>query len=546
MKKLVKATALSLSLFMILPSFAGCNGKKEAGTTKDSANQSTAQTTGANTLPLVSKPTKVSIFQLNYQANQVKSYGDIAAHQEIEKKTGITFEWIHPANTSAAATEQFNLMVASNELPDIIYYNWGSTLSRYLDDKVIIKLNDLIDKNAPDLKKVFAKSPEVKKQLQLDDGTIAMFPQVDLDLSRNIYKGFQIREDWLNKLGLKAPTTIDEWYTVLKAFKEKDPNGNGKADEIPFSDEKGGGMKNFSSAWGLRETFAPDAKTGKIVYGPIEPGYKEFLATMAKWYKEGLIDKEYGTVDRKNIDSKVLSNIVGAYFGTNSSYMSSYLNLSKEKNPGFSIVGVPYPIGTAGKSFTTFDQTTRHVAGYGGAISTKAKDPVLLTKLCNYFYSPEGDTLLNWGIEGQSYTVENGKKKYTDAVMKSPDGKLPTEAIVKYTNNQNGWMRVYDMEANNGLLANNPKQYFDSIKVWEKADNSILMPLVTPTQEESQRLANIMSEVNTYYATMFDKFVMGAEPIEKFDEYVNTIKKMGIDEAIKINQAAYDRYKARK
>lgn len=59
-------------------------------------------------------------------------------------------------------------------------------------------------------------------------------------------------------------------------------------------------------------------------------------------------------------------------------------------------------------------------------------------------------------------------------------------------------------------------------------------------------MASIMSEVNTYYSTMLDKFIMGAEPIEKFDEYVNTMKKMGIDEAIKINQATYDRYKARK
>lgn len=551
MKKYLRMTALSLSVVMAFSLFTGCGGKKETGTNPGTSTQTSTQSASGNTLPLVTKPTKVSIWQQNYQSKTVKSYSEILAHQEIEKRTGVTIEWIHPASSDPTAIrEQFNLMIASNDLPDIIFNGWNTTLSKYVDDKVIIKLNDLIDKYAPDVKQKVLGNAKIKQQLMLDDGTIAMFPQVTAELG-NVYRGYLIRQDWLDKLGLKAPTTIDEWYTVLKAFKERDPNGNGKADEIPLSDEKGTGLLNFAGAWGIRANkdlgcFAPNPKTGKITYGPIEPSYKDFISTMAKWYKEGLIDSEYGIVDRKVMDSKVLGNTVGALWGTNSSYMSVYLNLMKDKDPKFNIVAVPFPIGPAGKSYDTFDSNALHVPGYGGAITTKCKDPVLATKLCNYFYSDEGDALLNWGIEGQSYTVENGKKKYTDAVMKSPDGKTPAEAVVKYTNNQNGWMKFIDQSAGDGLLLNYPQQYFDARKIWGSADRSMLMPIVTPTAEENQRFTNIMSEINTYTDTMYHKFLMGREPIEKYDEFVNTLKKMGIEEAIKIQQAAYERYKARK
>jgi len=544
MNKFLRTTALSLTVIMLLSLLTGCKSSKDVNSNADNSKQ----TESTNTLPLVTKPTEISIWQQNYQTKLIKDYGEIQAHQELEKRTGVKIKWIHPTSTDPTAiNEQFNLMIASNDLPDIIFNNWGTTLSKYIDDKVIIKLNDLIDKNAPDIKKKLLEDKDIKQQMILDDGTIAMFPQVTKDLG-NVYRGFLMRKDWLDKSNLKVPTTIDEWYTVLKAFKEKDPNGNGKADEIPLSDEKGPGLENFAEAWGVKAnkglgSFGVDPKTGKIQYGPLQPAYKDFIGTMAKWYKEGLIDSEYALVDRKVIDSKVLSNTVGALWGTNSSYMSVYLNLMKDKDPNFNMVGVPFPIGPAGKAYDTFDSNIMHVPGYGGAITTKCKDPVLVTKLCNYFYSDEGDTLLNWGVEGSSYTVENGKKKWTDAIMKSPDGKTPSEAVVKFVNINNGWMRIIDPTASFDTY---PKQYYDARDTWAKADRTLLLPILTLTADENQKFTNIMSEINTYSDTMYHKFLQGKEPIEKYDDYVNQLKKMGILDALKIEQDAYDRYNARK
>lgn len=540
MRKWVKVSSVVLTAMLLVSTASGCTSKKGDAVPGNSETKSTSTQAAGNSLPIMKQTTKIRIYQQNYASNAVQSYDDILVFQELEKRTGFDIEWIHPTSN-----DQLAMMVASNDLPDIIYNNWGTNLVKYLDDKVVIKLNDLIDKYAPDVSKLFAKNPEVKRQVMLDDGAIAMFPQVDLDLSRNYYKGFMVRKDWLDKVNLPAPATIDDWQKVLQSFKDRDPNGNGKADEIPFSDEKGGGVKAFSSAWGVRDTFHPDAKTGKIVFGPIEPAYKEYLTTMAKWYKTGLIDNEYAVTDRKVLDSKMNTSTLGSYFG-NLSYMTTYMNQMKGKDPNFKIVAAPYPVGPAGKGFTSFDQTTRHIAGYGGAITTACKYPVEVAKLCNYFYSSEGDLLLNWGLEGKTYTVENGKKKFTDLIMKSPDGKLPSETVNKYVNNQYGWMRVFDMDAVNAIAVDLPKEAQESAGIWGKADTSILMPLITPTVDESRAFGEIMAEINTYKNQMFTKFVTGAESLDKFDDYVSTIKKMRVDEALKIQQTAYDRYKARK
>ena len=114
-----------------------------------------------------------------------------------------------------------------------------------------------------------------------------------------VFQGPIVRKDFLDKVGLPVPVTIDDWYTTLKAFKEKDPNGNGKADDIPltlflyttgqFDIFKGASA--FIGAWNTTYNFYQE--NGTVKYGPLDSQFKDFLATMAKWYKEGLIDPDF-------------------------------------------------------------------------------------------------------------------------------------------------------------------------------------------------------------------------------------------------------------
>ena len=151
-------------------------------------------------------------------------------------------------------------------------------------------MNELIDSYAPNLKRIIESDPDVKKQIALDDGTIYMFPLLKLDaLKLNATSGLIMRQDWLDKLNLKVPTNIDEWYTVLKAFKEQDPNGNGKPDELPFTGNWGPGnltkLHDFAAAFGVIGGFQMNGD--KVEFGPIQPGYRDFWRPWPSGTKKG-------------------------------------------------------------------------------------------------------------------------------------------------------------------------------------------------------------------------------------------------------------------
>ena len=140
----------------------------------------------------------------------MKSYGEMTVFKEIEKKTGVRFDFKHPP--AGQEKEQFNLMLASNNLTDVIYWNWFDVPGgpgKAVADKQILRLNDLIDKYAPAYTAHLKEYPERRKMVTLDDGTHYMFPKFKHDKYVLISHGFQARQDWLNKLNLKTPKSID-------------------------------------------------------------------------------------------------------------------------------------------------------------------------------------------------------------------------------------------------------------------------------------------------------------------------------------------------
>lgn len=326
--------------------------------------------TGDQPVPKDDKPFKFTWYYTPNPSKLVKNIGEMEGMKEIMRRTNVQIEFQEP--TAGEKNQQFNIMLASGNYPDVVFWDtdvYPGGLTKLLQDGVAIKLNDLIDKYAPNYKKLLDSNPELKRQATLDDGSIVHFPKVELDLTRMSYSGLQVRKDWLDKLGLKVPTTVDEWYEVAKAFKEKDPNGNGKPDEIPFAADKGAGtIKTFAGAWGTRvDAFFISPKTQKMTFGPIEPGYKEYITTMAKWFKEGLIDPEFASIDSKALDARIADNKTGVWRGA-SSWFAKWDQLMKPNNPNFKIVGAPFVTGPAGKPYTNSDTLVQIISGEGAFI----------------------------------------------------------------------------------------------------------------------------------------------------------------------------------
>lgn len=559
----IKLIGLLLIAVLGVSLLAGCSGGGSQAPKSGEESQDTPEGTSSTgqeqasttepepiTLPIVKEPLTLTVwtkFKGDITSTPLTSYGDTKAFQELEKRTGIHIEFQHVS--AADSDQQFNLMIASQDLPDMIGWKWYKNVvggpQALINNGSIISLNEGISKYGPNYKKLMDQDPAIRKEATTDSGDIFAYMQIAVGakpgepLRRG--KGLMLRQDWLDKLGLKAPTTMDEWYNVLKAFREQDPNGNGKQDEIPFvTYGQGDGYKRMATAWGILDGFYVDPASGQAKYGPIQPVYKDYLTTMAKWYKEGLLDPEFAASDTKFLEARITGNLSGAWIGGSGDQFAYFTNMADSIAKGFKLVAVPMPIGQAGKSYF-FEADTR-LNDAGTAITSKDKNVKESVKWLDYQYSDEGAELMNFGIDGESYAKENGAYKYTDKVLKNPE--MPFgPALATYTPiaTTSAEMGTRFLDAEKPMV---PGQ-LEAEQAWGSSDSSIAMPKLTLTTEESDAFSGIMNEINTYKDEMFVKFVMGAESLDNFDKFVQQIKNMGIDDALKIQNDALQRYNNR-
>jgi putative aldouronate transport system substrate-binding protein len=506
------------------------------------------------TLPIVTSPLSLSYWcpMSSNVAATMKTFGEIAAYKELEKRTGIHLNFQHPPLNQEV--EQFNLVSASGTYPDVVEFNWLTNApggpARFLRDGMIIRLNDHIDKYAPNLKKVLADHPEWRKQIVTDEGDIYAFPFIRSDVKLLVSTGLAMRQDWLDKLGLKAPTTLDEWRTVLKAFKERDPNGNGKSDEIPLSTwasspGSGGGSRgafsrySFIGAWGIGQDWYQER--GAVKYGPQQPEFREFLTMMASWYKEGLIDADVFATTQNTFDAKVTNNLVGAASMQGGNGIGKYAGLMAGKGT-FKLVPVQQPTLKAGERPLLGGRDNNYPGQGAAAITSSNKRVVETVKMLDYAYSTAGSLLFNFGIEGTSYTMVNGNPTYTDVVMRDPQ--VPSaQMISRFARGNFNGPFVQDVRY--------ITQYYElpeqkkALDVWTLPVNEKLLPPITVTQDESKKFATTMSDINTRFDEVFTRVWSGKAPIDEWDGFVKALPGMGINDAIKIQQTALDRYNKR-
>ena len=554
-RSIIRLITLLLSVFLLTSFFGGCGQNSQESDKGAALSQSVSSSASSistkenkNGLPIVDKPLTLTYYVANIARGQVKDYNEIFAYKELEKRTGIHIEFQHPvANTVQERVEQFNLMMASGEYPDIINIRWSEikqTPDQLIDDGILVGLNDLIDQYAPNYKKILDSNAEIRRGAVTDQGRHFAFKNTYNHESTTVWFGPIIRQDWLDNLGMKAPTTIDEWYTMLKAFKEKDPNGNKKADEIPlligcFGDPLGSFRvgRVFIGAWGIGMEYYQE--NGKVKYGPLQPEFKDFIKTMSTWYNEDLIDRDYAAMKTELLDAKVTNNILGSLTAGASGAIGKYTNLMKDKDPKFTLAGAPYPVLKAGDK-PQLGQRDSMVLNYGAAITSKCKNVEEAVKWLDYAYGDEGHILMNFGVEGITFNMVDGYPKYSDLIMK-PQGISVDENQVKYCPTNMGGPYTLDYRSYDQLISLQVQK--DAVKIWANTDISKLIPesVVIPPEELAKN-ATRETDIKTYMDEMINKFIMGAEPIDNYDKFVKQLESMGIDLLIAAKQKALDNY----
>lgn len=186
---------------------------------------------------------------------------------------------------------------------------------------------------------------------------------------------------------------------------------------------------NFLEAYGITNTIF--LKDGKVVFGPVEPEFKEFLTTFHRWYQEGLIDPDFATNDQKTFDAKILSSQAGAFFTYIGGGIGRYLPALQEKEPEANLTAVQFPVVNKGDE-PMFTGRSWEWSGAGATITKSNKHPEETVKALDYFFSEEGHMLKNFGVEGVTYTMKDGYPTYTDEILKNTDGLSVVQAMAKH------------------------------------------------------------------------------------------------------------------
>lgn len=520
-KYVVAGIALSIAISLM---FSGCGKKEETGVSNIDPDA---------TYPIQTEETLTIWAPFSAGSTQYASADELPYIKEYEKQTGIDVQFIHPPQGQEA--ERLKIMLASGDVADIIHYNFLNYTGgpqKAISEGHIIRLNELMDTYAKDFKETIQKYPEADKLAKTADGDYYTFPQIIEDDKMTVSYGPVVRKDWLDELGLPLPETLDDWYTILKAFKEK--KGASAPLIIEYGDIEYSGI--FMGAYGVKPGFY--VENGTIKYGPIENGYKDALAYLNKLYSEGLLTENVTSVAISERDSLMLNNQAGAAVCWLASGMEKWQNNSAVAGTGFDLSPTVYPTLNKGETakFGARSSAMVPVASISGLSNKKE----LAAKFLNYTYTEKGRLLPVYGIEGQSYEMRDGKPYYTDLILNNPDGLNVSTALSIYAHCGSAGTYLYKLD-DYMQIHDTPRQ-ITAMDLWSKtnAKEFNLPSNLSVSEELSSEYSKLYADIKTYTETMFFKFVMGVEPLDKYDEFVDQLKKMNIDRIIEINQQTYD------
>lgn len=528
-KKLFKRMS-AVTLAVIMTMLSGCSGKKEVNKGNVSKEM----------------PKEISIFAQSLPSlkEDMPDYNSMLGFQIMEEETGCHINWtIAPAT---GATEKFNLMIASGQYTDAIISQWETEqLKEFSDDGVILPLGDMIKENMPNFTKWCEENPDYYKQIinmNGGSGEIYYLPYIRADKRLNIFIGPQMRTDWLEKLNLEVPETADELYEVLKAFKERDPNGNGIADEIPMSgvsSEQTMGCCALLWMFDTMDDFYVDGD--EVKFGALEPEFKEGLSYIAKLYKEKLLDPDYLVQDRAKMDGKITNNLVGFVYSFQPTKIST---LMAEKDPSFKLEGIGHFKNSDGERMCYLPNYANSVLQTGLAISSSNPNPEGTLKWIDWVFGEEGRKAMNYGRKDDTYTEKDGEIKFTDKVLNNPDGLSVADAFARYSAAcSSDFPNLQDWNA----YSQNLSTYGNAaINTWSTDVNiSGIMPVLTFEDGEKEIVSDIMNRVNTYVDENIDKVILGRVKIDEWDNVISAIKNMGVDKVLDIYQKAFERYQGK-
>jgi len=478
-----------------------------------------------------------------------------------EDLTNIHIDWL--VIPSGERETKVNLALASKDLPDI-FTSCKISLSQqmvYGQSGAFLPLNDYIDKYSSILKEGFNKIVGLKEAITLPDGNIYALPYVDDNPHTSAQQKMWINKEWLEALNLKLPTTTEEFYEVLKAFKERDPNGNGKPDEIPLTAcVSSSGLDNSSIIGFIMDSFVFNdlnnnqlyVDNGVIKASYVQDGYREGLRYLNRLYKEGLIAPTALTQSSDELKAQGENGgdvILGAFPGL----VPTAVNIGQ---------GGRWTKYVAVEPLTGPDGTKQTIVNpYAGmdftrtVITTACKYPAAAFRWVAEQYDKDMNQRALFGVEGVNW-------RWAEKGEVSRDGQQADVVIfidgVSWTDQQNYCWRSIGVRLEKSSFPENMyKQglqgdintniefllYKETIEKYVPygAPASMVLPPLVFDEVQSATIGDYQTVIKSYVNEMTVRFINGDISLDTgWDSYVKELYNKGLDKYLEVYQKAYD------
>lgn len=507
----------------------GSSGESSAAAEKELFN--------AAGLPIVNEPVT---YEMAAKSRHNKNFSELEFFQKLEENTGVHIEW--NMSSEDGWKEKKGLLFAG-ELPDAFYGQAILTdvdVIKYGSQGMLIPLNDLIEQYAPNVKHLLDSNDEYRKQLTAPDGNIYSLPSLT-ELSPTTHDKLFINKVWLDKLGLKAPETLDEFRDVLIAFRDNDMNGDGRTDdEIPFTflyNRKENGLFSLFGSFGQLDKLDHFiVKDGKVVYTAITESYKEAIEYFNGLYKDQLVDKEGFTHDFNVFTAKIKApekNI--------GSFMAWSLSSSAGANKDDFIPLAPLKGADGKQIWNTYTSAINAKGSF--AITNKAQNPEILMRWIDLHFDPETSLQIDQGLFGRTLEKrEDGTYHY----LPVPEGKTFTEMIHDYSPGVNSVGAVtMDIASKLELNANlQERKELDEFYAPYNVPAEEVFPSVYFTMEEVEQISALETDIKAYVDQCYANWIVNGGIETEWDGYLKKLDQMHIQDYIGIYQTAYDRYQS--
>lgn len=553
--KAKKFLALLLVLTMMM-SLMACGGESGTEGTEGGSNAPSGDSVADaqipeymnmdSQLPIVKEGTDITLEVMVVNGpmySNMNSIHDVYFVDAYEKMTGVKIEWIEVA--SDAFADQLALRLTTGELPDVILKGGVSNANqlKYGEQQFFL---DLTDRNrlktfAPNYWALCQEYPEILSASMMPDGSVYSLGMIRNSTGSTIASKLFFNQEWLSAVGKNVPATADEFYDVLKAFKEGDPNGNGRADEIGMYLKPDHlqyvtfGMFGIGNRGSNNGYIDYDEATGGVRYFATTDGFRQWVEWVSKLYAEGLLNQEYFDFTESNLGNYINNDVCGVFAYTN------LCMLGQETQQKFTYLDGAMTGPNGDKDY--FGVNSIGTTG-SFIITTACEYPEVALRWADYFFCDEGSLFFYFGDEGVTYdALDNGTYQFNDTVLadfysgkNSYDGCAVYVSLYGYGNTPTMTKVPYNSADDNKGIA------LDAANALIE-DCAIAWPAFTFTKKEQRIIEDNKSDIDKYVASMRDSWIMGTAELndETWAQFVATVERMGVHDVLEVYEAALAR-----